>query len=416
MEGRFMEKHFFNHSAASWLVLFTFSFSFCFGEIQIDANFPGGNILVDSIHEGVVRVRPDLRDSNDWFYYAFRVRGAEGETLKFVFDAPNRVGSRGPAISTDEGKTWRYLSSTPNFDSQKFTYSFLEDETSVIFATAILYTQRNWDEFIADYRNHPSVKLGVLTQSRKGREVEVVQIGAGNPGAKFAVALTCRHHSCEMTASFLLEGIIQEILSETPEGKWLRENAEFFIVPFVDKDGVEDGDQGKGRRPHDHNRDYHHEIYPEIRALKAEIERKFSGKPLFFMDLHCPWIRSGMNEYLYSPMSPSEEMTKASKEFFAILEELQKEGEIPYRESWNLPFGKDWNTGRNYVKQENGIPTAGSKMWAMELPNIIFAGTIEIPYSNSSGVEVTPRNARELGRNTARSIERFLRKTVRKEK
>ncbi|MDO4424829.1 MAG: hypothetical protein Q4D17_03585, partial [Planctomycetia bacterium] len=93
-----------------------------------------------------------------------------------------------------------------------------------------------------------------------------------------------------------------------------------------------------------------------------------------------------------------------------------KEGEIPYRESWNLPFGKDWNTVRNYVKQENGIPTAGSKMWAMELPNIIFAGTIEIPYSNSSGVEVTPRNARELGRNTARSIERFLRKTVRKEK
>ena len=45
--------------------------------ITIDCNFPGGNIIVDSIKDGVARVRPDLRDTtSEWFYYAFRVRNA----------------------------------------------------------------------------------------------------------------------------------------------------------------------------------------------------------------------------------------------------------------------------------------------------------------------------------------------------
>ena len=43
----------------------------------------------------------------------------------------------------------------------------------------------------------------------------------------------------------------------------------------MDKDGVEEGLQGKSRIPHDHNRDYGDDpIYPEVRALKALGEEK----------------------------------------------------------------------------------------------------------------------------------------------
>ena len=52
-------------------------------------------------------------------------------------------------------------------------------------------------------------------------------------------------------ATRALEGIIEIILSDTEDGRWFRSHGDFFIVPFVDKDGVEDGDQGKNRRPHD---------------------------------------------------------------------------------------------------------------------------------------------------------------------
>ena len=41
------------------------------------------------------------------------------------------------------------------------------------------------------------------------------------------------------------------------------------LVPFVDKDGVEEGDQGKNRAPRDHNRDYAGaSMYPETGALR----------------------------------------------------------------------------------------------------------------------------------------------------
>ena len=98
------------------------------------------------------------------------------------------------------------------------------------------------------------------------------------------------------------------LLSDTEDGRWFRSHGDFFIVPFVDKDGVEDGDQGKNRRPHDHNRDYKLRIYPEVRAITERLPAWSDSKPLFFLDMHCPWLRGGddpndpgkgTNEYPY---------------------------------------------------------------------------------------------------------------------
>ncbi|MDO5113629.1 MAG: M14-type cytosolic carboxypeptidase [Planctomycetia bacterium] len=396
-------------------LLFFSTFSAAEEKITIDTDFPGGNIVVDSLtvegNSGTVRVRPDLRDSADWFYYAFRVKHAEGKTLQFVFNAPNKVGSRGPAISTDEGQTWRHLSDKPGFDSQKFTYTFGETESSVLFALAPLYTQKEWEKFLEKYSNDPRLRLSTLCQSRQGRAVELLQIPNNSEDTTFGIALTVRHHCCEMTASWVLEGILAEALSDSPSGKWLQENASFFVVPFVDKDGVEKGDQGKNRRPHDHNRDYNHEIYPEIKALKAQISSTFADKKIFFLDLHCPWIRHGMNEYLYFPGPENPQMAAALKTYCQIFEKCQKNAKIPYLEANNLPFGESWNNVANYRKMENGILTAGSKMWAATLPGVVFAGTIEVPYSNSSGVETTPEACRELGRNMTRAMVLFLQNT-----
>ncbi len=55
-------------------------------DVQIDANFPSGNIVVEKIKEDVVTVHQDRRDTKEfWFYWCFRVRGAAGRTLTFNF-------------------------------------------------------------------------------------------------------------------------------------------------------------------------------------------------------------------------------------------------------------------------------------------------------------------------------------------
>src|SRR5690606_10074741 len=87
------------------------------------------------------------------------------------------------------------------------------------------------------------------------------------------------------------------------EMTWLRDNVEFFIVPFLDKDGVEDGDQGKIRLPHDHNRDYKDEsIYNSIAELRQIIPEWGQGKLKIGIDIHCPYLYergSGWNEHIY---------------------------------------------------------------------------------------------------------------------
>ena len=74
--------------------------------VRIDADFPGGNIIVERIEGNTIFLRPDQRDSSTWwFYWYFRVRGAAGRTLKFQFTGKNPIGTQGPAFSTDGGGT-----------------------------------------------------------------------------------------------------------------------------------------------------------------------------------------------------------------------------------------------------------------------------------------------------------------------
>lgn len=379
-------------------------------EISIDADFPGGNIVVDSIQDGTVRLRTDLRDSGDWFYYAFRVKNAQGQTLRFVFDRENRIGIRGPAISSDGEKSWRYLSETPDHGSKEFVYSFGPNENSVLFAQAILYTQKDWDAFVAAWKDRPEVRLSTLCKGRKGRDVERMEI-VENENAPFGIVLTARHHCCEMTADMVLEGILEEALSDSESGKWLRANARFYVIPFVDKDGVEDGDQGKGRRPHDHNRDYNHERYPEIKALKADIHERFDGKPLFFLDLHCPWLRTGTAEYVHSPLADSSDTNRHPEFFFQSLEKHQAGGKLAFKSSFNLAFGTPWNNKKTFEQLEDGIVTASSTIWVGRLPNTIFSECLEIPYSNASGAVVTRESCRELGHSIARAMADFLKQS-----
>ncbi len=76
----------------------------------VDANYPGGNIVVERIEGDTVSLRPDLRDTEGWwFYWGFRVRGAQGRSLTFAFSGRNPIGVRGPAVSTDGGRSWSWL-------------------------------------------------------------------------------------------------------------------------------------------------------------------------------------------------------------------------------------------------------------------------------------------------------------------
>lgn len=55
-------------------------------QVQLDCNFPGGNIFVDKIEGDTVWLEQDIRDTEGfWFYWYFRIRGASRRALTFKF-------------------------------------------------------------------------------------------------------------------------------------------------------------------------------------------------------------------------------------------------------------------------------------------------------------------------------------------
>ena len=216
---------------------------------------------------------------------------------------PRRLGCAGPAVSRDGGKSWKWLGAdqvkfassdpaAPKLDS--FEFAFTESKQKVRLAVAIPYLQRDLDDFLTKHKANPHLTRSILTETRKGRRpVELLQIGKPGSDVK-PVLLTARHHACESMASYVMEGFLQESMANSPAGVEFRKKYVLYAVPFVDKDGVESGDQGKNRLPHDHNRDYGKDaIYPEITAIQDLADLR---KVQFSLDLHCPFLRGDVHE------------------------------------------------------------------------------------------------------------------------
>jgi hypothetical protein len=271
------------------------------GAVTIDAAFRGGNIVVEANDGAAVQVAPELRGDNPWFYWYFQATATTPGRVRFVF--PEKVagavnggiGLQGPAISTDLGKTWKWMG-TEQVDGREFYYDFREKGERIRFAVTIPYLQTELDAFLTRNAGNPQLAKSVLTHSRQGREVELLRIG--EPGAgKQPMLVTGRHHAAETIASYVLEGFLQGATSDTPAGRSFREKYVLYAVPFVDKDGVEQGDQGKNRKPHDHNRDYgESSIYPEVQAIK-QLDKEVNFE--FALDFHCPMLIYPDHQVIY---------------------------------------------------------------------------------------------------------------------
>jgi len=370
--------------------------------LAVDCNFPGGNIILDRIDGNSIELHQDMRDTTiDWFYWYFRVCGAAGQTITVRFTGSDVIGARGPAVSLDGGLTWCWLGMSC-VNGQSFSYAVPPGTDEVRFSLGMPYLQSNFQAFLSKYAGHPGLKQSVLCMSRQGRPVELFYMGRMDEQPPYRVALTCRHHCCEMMASYSLEGIMATVLGESAAGRWLRENVAFMVAPFVDKDGVEDGDQGKGRHPYDHNRDYAGvSLYPEVAALRQLIPQWSRNRLDFYLDLHCPWIRGDTNEYIYFVGLADPALWQQTQAFSSILE-ANRRGPLPYYQKDNMPFGVSWNTGT-----PPGCKT--SDEWAGELPGVHFSSTVEIAYANANGGEVTAESARSFGVDLANAMSIYLR-------
>ena len=376
------------------------------GGLTIDSQVPAGNIILEKVVGDDVYVRQDVRDtmrnawSWGWFYWGMRVKGAAGRTLTFHFTHGDVVGVRGPVVSTDRGKTFSYPLDGRS-DKWSFTYTFAADADEVRFYECLPYVRADWDAFLARHAAARGSKLSAetLCRSRKGAEVPRARFGCIAKTPKHRIFLSARHHCNEATASWVLEGVAEAFLRDDALGRWLCENVELMMVPMVDYDGVQAGDQGKNRAPHDHNRDYSEFLYPETKAITEWIGSYAGGRLDAFVDVHCPWIREDLA--VYTPWKDPKILPSAADEqrFSQLLEKLQ-EGTMRYRASDDLPFGQDWNKGVNYAQGWSAV------IWACRrVKGLRIARSFEVPFATANGTVVTPESCRSFGRDVAKAFQ-----------
>ncbi len=294
--------------------------------MRIHCNFTGGNIIVKNISKNVVDLECDLRDNyEDWFYWAFCVEGANGKTITFNLNK-NCIGYFGPAKSYDlENFEWTNVET----DNHSFTYTFKENEDKVYFSHSFLYHPKRFLEF----SKSQNFEVKTLCESKKGRKVPYISVGSGEK----TIFLTSRNHACESTGTYVLEGVLRKLSSLLPQ------EYKIICVPFVDYDGVVDGDQGKCRSPHDHNRDYTDSpIYPEVRAIENLIDSNFV---VYGFDFHSPWHLYERNDTAFIVQKDVKKLEEYTC-FGKMLEKNNRECSFRYHQKNDIAPNCEWNLGK----------------------------------------------------------------------
>lgn len=356
--------------------------------LTITADFPGGNIIVEKIDGDHVWLRQDLRDTSEWwFYWNFRIAHVAGKTVTFHFTNGDVFSALGPCFSRD-GQQWEWLGLEIVRDNT-FSYAFPSDLDQGQFAFCIPYLEADLRAFLA---GQPQVVQETLTQSEQGRPIEHLQIPSTHGAYK--VLLTARHHACESMANYELEGIIAYWNSDDAPARFLREQVDLHIIPFIDKDGVEHGDQGKLRAPHDHNRDYTDApLYAAPRALMAQAGAWRGQFPLV-IDLHCPWMRGESNDDIFIAGTEAEWLPE-QRRFTHALKDVQQ-GPLRYTGASDIAFGVYWHTA-----------TDTTACW-FQRHGAGLAFTLEFSYALAGGQIVTAETARQFGADLARAIARYV--------
>jgi hypothetical protein len=169
----------------------------------------------------------------------------------------------------------------------------------------------------------------------------------------------------------------------------------FHVIPFVDIDGVEEGDQGKNRNPHDHNRDYtERPIYRSVTAITDYVQKL--PNVVAGIDFHAPfkWGNRDDQPFFVKQASPIKEKT----EQFAAMLETKSNG-------WYHP-GNDVELNTLHWHTDATAQVTFVALMRRKKSPLCF--TYEFPYFGRGERIYTQSLMRSHGKDFARTLEEML--------
>ncbi|MDO5581836.1 MAG: exo-alpha-sialidase [Planctomycetia bacterium] len=381
---------------------------------SIDDQFPGGNVKIAAQDKNVVLFSADSRGpfkgECDNRYWCFRVKNAQGQKLRFqLLEHANsnifgHVTARGPLVSRDGGLTWNWLSpGKPQNLPNSFEYSFGPNEKEVYFAPFYPYSSPNLKRFIDSLdQSKGNFRAETLCRSEEGKDVLSLRFGNANSPKKIGILITSRHHANETVSSYLIEGLIREALSGSEDGNYILSNADFFVVPMVDWDGVEKGGQRQTRKEHDYNRDYAEAKFASVQAIQKQTLEWAKDKHVIAIDFHANTLDI-RGKRIRDPKEWAHNMlfliySKESRAYGQRISSLLRE----FTQGHSILYDGSSDS------ISNDVNPAMSKGWFQQNLHPLFAATAEVPSCPASGMPHSENEFREFGSLYLKALVQFI--------
>lgn len=335
---------------------------------------------------GTLTVRAEQRLGAVNIWLRFRLENlTPGEVLRLdVRDLDPVAGVRPLYLSWDEGESWSRTAEAEPPYAIEVTGPSLEVSRNLPYPLRRL---QQWQQRFDSRADDSPGRLEVLCRSPGGRDVPIFVSEPAIPGCPLIWA-QARSHAFESHSSRVAEALIAWLLSE--EGAGLRERAMVCVIPMIDVDAVAAGSAGKNRTPHDPNRDYALEKYPQTRAIKQRLATYTQEHPVAaFLDVHSPWYHNKCQWYVAE--EEREHLAIITENFSTMLERIGAEN------SWHgelLDYKK-----RGFQPDPQYI---GAARWARQQWPEAVVTTMEVAHDcDAHGRSITPEGlvdyARALG-------------------
>ena len=298
--------------------------------LRFNSSFESGNLskaikITEDEYDLYLEFDTETQGYTQWFY--FSVKGFKpAHTVRFNImnlTKPQSLYSKGlkPLIfSSKTSQNWErggfdisYLQNSlikkviipgqpNNYFTLSFSYTFIYADERVFFAQSYPYTYNQLNKYLKTLTSNLNFKsylnVSTLCKTLAGNDCFLLTITDGvtqndenfKSRDKKVVFFSGRVHPGETNSSYTIKGIIDYLLTDTPEAKSLRKKFIFKIVPMLNPDGVIYGNYRCSLLGVDLNRRWKNPnsiLHPTIFHTKQLIESLSKTHGVFFFcDIH----------------------------------------------------------------------------------------------------------------------------------
>ena len=320
-------------------------------------------------------IRPDTCNNKYRVWFYFTVKNVK-PMQRVIFNIINYSKSKNlfregmsPVVSSSSRRKWERIPSRNVFYYKcprhngnyvmSFLFAFDKEHDKYCFAYSFPYTYSDLQTYLKDLddrcmRFYKRELLGCSLQLRKMDLITITHPRNLQKGIKKRVVfITARIHPGESPASYVCQGMMDFLMSSTPEAKLLRDNIVFKFVPMLNPDGVFHGNYRVSFMGSDLNRLWQKPVpwaQPTLCATKAHLLELNADPDVqldFFIDIHSH--SSLTNVFMYGNEHADNRRVKDHAQLPQLLDKNLKEFSIR-----NTSFNKDEEkagTGRRYLNQ-----------------------------------------------------------------